>query len=312
MEGGNKIAEVRGVLQSQNVEPILQDVLNDKLQEFGKEADAYRKKSADMQYLTELEAKQKNNEPYTKDELTFLYELDSTIEGFGYGEDPRIKELRDTRDQKADMLIIFDCTKDQIATTVEEINPNTKAFLGPLTPGIFQQLPDGLEHIYTKFPEGRIKKETITIGGKTAGQLMSELQKANINISDYTKQMMNNPDFVTAKQSEQAKLIRLTVADLGFSGVATTDQIYARAKELGLEFCPPDTGPNYRLQYQDQPLGEWIYVGMKQITDSDGNPLVFWLARDADGLWLHDHWAKPDREWNPVDRFVFRLRKLDS
>ena len=43
-------------------------------------------------------------------------------------------------------------------------------------------------------------------------------------------------------------------------------------------------------------------------TDSDGNPNVFKLERNGGGLWLNDNWAKPDNEWNPDNKFVFRLR----
>lgn len=43
-------------------------------------------------------------------------------------------------------------------------------------------------------------------------------------------------------------------------------------------------------------------------TDSDGNPNVFKLERNDDGLWLNDNWAKSDNEWNPDNKFVFRLR----
>ena len=287
-------------------------MLNEKLSDFGKEADTYRKKSADMKHLTELERKQEQGEQFNQDDLSFLYELNSPIDGFGYDKDPRIKELRATRNPEEDMLIIFNCTKAQIATKVEDIKPNTKAFVGPLTPNIFQQLPETLEHIYTKFPEGRIKKETITIGGKSAKELIQEMHEAGINISNYAKDILQNPEFTTEKASEQATLIRLTVADMGFSKTATTDQIYERAKEFGLELCPPDTGPNYRLQYQNQPEGEWLDVGMKQITDPVSRPLVFGLERLVVGLWLLGSWAKPGSEWLPDRRIVFRLRKLKT
>ncbi|MDP2703696.1 MAG: hypothetical protein Q8P01_00460, partial [bacterium] len=80
----------------------------------------------------------------------------------------------------------------------------------------------------------------------------------------------------------------------------------------GLELCPADTGPNYRLKYQNQPLNEWIYMGMKQITGSDGCPDVFRLVRRDGGLWLNDRWAEPDDEWRPGREFVFRLRKSES
>jgi hypothetical protein len=312
MDGDNKIGEVRGVLPHQGVEPLMQEVLDGKLSEFGNEADAYRKKSEDMRILTSLEHKKKKEGPFTKDDLVFLYEINSSIEGFGYQKDPRIAELRKDRNTEEDMLTIFECTKDQIAHVPSEITESTKAYDGQLEPGIFQKLPESLEHVYTSFPEKKIRRENVEIGGKSKEQLISEMQAQGINISDYAKSMMKNPDFVVGSSREEAKLVRLTVADLGFKTSATTDQIYERAQALGLELCPPDTGPNYRLQYKDQPLGEWVRIGMKQISDSDGDPDVFRLGRNDDGLWLNGAWASPDLTWNPDDEFVFRFRKDEA
>jgi hypothetical protein len=312
MEGQNKIGEVRGILPQQGVEPVFQDVLDSKLSEFGPEADAYRKKSNDMRILTALEAKKEKDEPFTKDDLVVLYEINSQIEGFGYQRDPRIAELRAGRNVEEDMLVIFECTKDEIAHVPSQITASTKAYVGQLEPGIFQRLPESLEHVYTSFPDKKIRRENVEIGGKTAEQLIAELEGANINIGDTAKYMLKSKEFIATKNPEDMTLIRLAVADLGFKSNATTDQIYARAEELGLELCPSDVGPQYRLKYQNQPMGEWIRVGMKQIADSGGDPRVFSLERRGDGLWLNDRWATPGSEWNPVSKFVFRLRKSES
>ncbi len=312
MDGNNKIGEVRGVLPHQGVEPLMQEVLDGKLSEFGSEADAYRKKSEDMRILTSLEHKKEKEESFTKDDLVFLYEINSSIEGFGYQKDPRIAELRKDRNTEEDMLTIFECTKDQIAHVPSEITSSTKAYVGQLEPGIFQKLPETLEHVYTSFPEKKIRRESVEIGGKSKEQLISEMEASGINISDYAKSMMENPDFITGTNREEAKLVRLTVADLGFKTSATTDQIYERAQALGLELCPPDTGPNYRLQYKDQPLEEWVRIGMKQITGQGGDPDVFGLVRYDDGLWLYSGWALPGNAWNPGNGFVFRFRKAEA
>lgn len=312
MEGDNRIGEVRGILPHQGVEPIMQEALDAKLQDFGGEVDAYRKKSGDMKILTALDQKREQEEPFTKDDLVFLYEINSSIEGFGYQTDPRIAELRKGRNTEEDMLVIFECTKEEIAHVPSQITKDTKAYVGQLEPGIFQKLPEGLEHVYTSFPEKKIRRESVEIGGKTAEQLIAEMEAAHINISDYAKSMMENRDFVPGKNREEATLIRLTVADLGFKTSATTDQIYERAQTLGLELCPPDTGPNYRLKYKDQPLNEWVRIGMKQIADSDGSPRVFLLERYDGGLWLDYDWALPGSEWRPGRKFVFHLRKSES
>ena len=306
---GNQIGQIRGLLVHQGVEPVMQESLDNKLQEFGSEADAYRKKSEDMRRLTLLEKKREEGVPFTKDDLVFLYEINSSIEGFGYQKDPRIEELRQERNPEEDMLVIFECERDEIAHVPSQINENTKAYVGQLEPGIFQKLPENLEHVYTSFPDKQIKRENVEIGGKTAERLISEMEAAGINISDYTKSMLKNREFVPGKNPEEATLIRLTVADLGFKSSATIDQIYKRAQILGLELCPPDTGPNYRLKYKNQPLGEWINVGMKPIAGSDGDPDVFRLVHYGGGLWLGSYWAEPGLGWSPDYRFVFRLRK---
>ena len=241
-----------------------------------------------------------------------LYEINGTIEGFGYQKDPRIAELRQGRNTEEDMLVIFECTRDEIAHVPSQINENTKAYIGQLEPGIFQKLPENLEHVYTSFPEKKIRRENVEIGGKSAEQLISEMEAAGINISDYAKSMLKNREFVPGKNPEEATLIRLTVADLGFKSSATTDQIYERAQNLGLELCPADTGPNYRLKYRNHPLNERIYIGMKQITGSDGYPNIFELGRRVDGLLLRDSWTEPDGECYSGNKFVFRLPALPA
>ena len=306
---GNQIGQIRGLLPHQDVEPIFQEVLDTKLAEFGTEADAYRKKSEDMKKLTALDQKHEKGEAFTKDDLIFLYEINTPIEGFGYERDPRIVELRTNRNVEEDVLVIFECTKEQIAHVPSQINENTKVYVGQLEPGIFQKLPDNLEHVYTSFPEKKISRESVEIGGKTGEHLLSELKKDGIKISDNVEFMLKSREFVTGKNIETATLIRLTVADLGFKTNATTDQIYERAQALGLELCPADTGPNYRLQYKNQPLGDWFVVGMKQISDSDGSPCVFNLERRGVGLWLYSAWAMPGFGWDPGSEFAFRLRK---
>ena len=52
-----------------------------------------------------------------------------------------------------------------------------------------------------------------------------------------------------------------------------------RAKTLALELCPSATGPNYRLQYLNQPLGEYTSVAMKPIAARVDSPRVFNLGR---------------------------------
>jgi hypothetical protein len=110
------------------VEPLLQDILDQKLASFGPEADRYKKKSEDMKRLTLLTQKHEKGDPFTKDDLRFLYEIDSLIEGFGYDKDPRIAEVISTRDPKTDLASVFDCTPEEISLTEEEALEGHKVF----------------------------------------------------------------------------------------------------------------------------------------------------------------------------------------
>jgi len=300
---GSQIGQIRGLLPHQDIEPIFQEVLDEKLKEFGTEADAYRKKSQDMRQLTELGQKQEKGERLTKDDLLFLYEVNSQIESFGYQKDPRIKELRSHRNLREDMPILFDCLPEQIAYTSEEITEKTKAYIGALFPNIFQT---SIEHIYTSFPEGKLQKYHIEIGGKTKDQYETELKSKNIVVGSYAQNLLDSPDFITSKTIEGTDLVRLTVGDLGFANGATTEEIYTKAETLGLELCPPEVGPALRLSY----LGDdWMLIAMKQIRDRDGDPYVFYLIRYGGGLGLDTYDAGPTLRWGSGDRFVFRLRK---
>lgn len=309
----DSIGEVRGVADNdQNLEGNMADIARDKMKEFPG-AGRYRKASADMRALTDIEQKIKAGVELTKNDLIFLYEIESPIEGFGYQRDPRIKELLDQRNPEEDMLVVLECRQDQIAHAVSEINPDTKAYLGKLEFGIFNLIQQhNIEHIYTSFPEGKIRRQSLEIGDKSPKQLEAELKEKKINITNYALDMLRSKDFITLKNSEQIQLVRLKVGDLGFKNGATTEEIYRRAEDFGLELCPAEVGPNLRLKYTDQPLGEWFCIAMKQITDRYGDPLVFYLVRYGGRLWLSHYWAFPGYKWNPGLEFVFCLRKFES
>ena len=313
VEKGNRVTEVRGIEWEENIDRYIKEtnIVADKLKALpgGK---AFESTDKDTKQLTAIDRKITANQQLNGNELAFLYELDRPIKYFGIKKDPRIAELRKKRDPAEDMLVIFYCMPEQIAHAPREINEHTEAYVGKLEPGIFDTIQKyNIEHIYTSFPEGKIRKENVTIGGKTWQELDQEIQSKQMKSYGYALDMMKSKDFKTLETAEAGDYVRLKVRDL-LPGNPTTDQIYAKAKELGLELCPAEVGPHYRLQYEDQPLDEYVYIAMKQIADRDGRPSVFRVGRLAVGLWLGDGWAEPDREWYPDDELLFRLRKLKT
>ena len=180
---GDRIAEVRGISAEQNLDGGVVPIVEEKLKEFPDGA-LYQKRANDMRTLTAIERKIQDGQELGAQDLTFLYEIDSSIEGFGYDKDPRIDELRSQRDPIADMPIVFECDPSQIAQIPSEINEDTKAYVGKLESGIFDLVRKyKLEHVYTSFPEGKIRFDQVTVGRKDLNQLQRELSENKINIS---------------------------------------------------------------------------------------------------------------------------------
>ena len=149
--------------------------------------------------------------------------------------------------------------------------------------------------------------KTIKLGTglKTADDFRKTLKDNGFNISGWANDILRKPVFTVAAEETEVELVKVTVAELGFKRGARHDQTYERAKELGLELCPPEVGPQLRLQYQDQPNGERILVAMEPIIVSDGDSDVFGVERVGSGLWLYGFWGRPDVFWGPGDRWVF-------
>ena len=334
MQGNSRIAEdPRGVFDTQqNLEPNMVEILEEKLKDFGSEADRFKKKSADMKQLTAIENRVKRGEKLTKDDLLFVYEINSPIESFGYKRDPRIAELRNP---KEDMPIFFECTQRQIANTPRAIRKNTKAYVGPIVrivdnkdtgqkevapeyKNIFKKLAH-VEYILTAFPEKNISRQNIEIGGKTTQQLFDEMERHGIKlfgIHDWTKNMLLSGSFTPSKNFETLTIVTLTVESLGFGSSsvygATVEDVLQRAEELGLELCPAEIAPYYRLKYQDQPVDDTVAVGMKPIIHDEDMSSIFDIYRNTKGvleLSLEPSSPQPGVKFilNGTKKFIFRM-----
>ncbi len=128
----NKIGEIRGIAENQNIESEMEEVVEEKIKDFP-DKEEYYKRVNDMRKLTKIYKKHKNKEELTKEELTFLYEINDKIKGFGYDEDPRIEEIKNERNNKRkDLANIFNCEERQIALNQNEINEDTIYYDGDL------------------------------------------------------------------------------------------------------------------------------------------------------------------------------------
>lgn len=304
------IGEVRGVADGdQNLEGNMAEIAEKKMNEFPG-AEKYRKASSDMKLLTEIEKKVKAGQELDKNDLIFLYEIDSPIEGFGYQRDPRIEEIRDQRkaNLKEDASIVFECSPEEIAYGSDDITENAKAYVGEWNVEIFQKIRQypNIKHLFESFPNKKIfmfalETDPTVNSPEKAGKAMDE---KNIYQSEWTKNIFQKTEF--SREKQKYELVKFTVGQLGFPRGATTDEIYQKAEELGLDLCPAEVGPHLRLQYSGK---EWMLIAMKQITDRDGDPSVFSLGWCGGQLRLSAGDAGPGERWGPGLEFVFRFRK---
>jgi len=124
----NSIGEIRGIASGQNIESNMDSVLEEKLKEFP-DGKLYQKRVHDMKLLTEIYDNYEKRE-LTKEELRFLYEIDDEISNFGYQEDPRIAEIKEHRNKRTDLSIIFNCSSTQIGFTEAELYKNQLVYYG--------------------------------------------------------------------------------------------------------------------------------------------------------------------------------------
>lgn len=312
-----EVYEVKGTEPGQNLSPELVDVAAEKYEQLPG-GDKWEKKRDDMNRLTSIYSKFEEDEEgklipdgnvhLSKEDLRFLYEIDNRIESFGHSRDIRIQELLETRNTKEDMLIIFEYTKEQIATDKDQINEDTKAYLGEWNIDIYnviKQYPN-IKHLYESFPEKKIFMYHLETNPDINSPEKAEqaLKNKSIFLSDYGKDILDKTEF--SKERKEYELVQFTVKQLGLPDGATTDEIYDKAKDLGLELCPAEVGPHLRLNYEG---ADWKLIAMKQITDRDGHPNVFRLDADGGDLRLDGYGAKPDYRRHDGGPFVFSSSK---
>ena len=151
MDGKDKIGEIRGIADNQNMEPEMMPILEEKLKEFP-DKDKYLKKEHDMKLLTLIDKKVNNNIELNVDELKFLYEIDSKITGFGYRKDPRIEEIKRKRNERRDYSLIYNVKEEEVALSIQEWLNN---------PEKFKALPGSIDSLYLTSAEGLVLPQLV-------------------------------------------------------------------------------------------------------------------------------------------------------
>src|SRR5262245_16628098 len=132
--------------------------------------------------------------------------------------------------------------------------------------------------------------------------LRNALATADCGIGD----LADRPAFTLAPTKIDVDLVVVSAAELGFgSESASIKDIYSRAEQFGLGLAPAEVGPALRFHYFDQPIGEFLHVGMKPITTWKGEPGVFVVANGGARLNLIGQNGSADTQMPASSAFVF-------
>jgi hypothetical protein len=81
--------------------------------------------------------------------------------------------------------------------------------------------------------------------------------------------------------------------------------LYARAQRLGFGLAAAEVGPQLRLQYFDQPIGEFLIIGMEPIRTWKGERVILTVANGGAGLILIGQDGSADAQISVASRFLF-------
>jgi hypothetical protein len=148
--------------------------------------------------------------------------------------------------------------------------------------------------------------KTITVGTfANSFALLNALDAAGCSIGDSAAEILARPAFTVSATKTSVELVAVSVAELGFqTDVVRLADVYARARQLGFGLAAAEVAPQLRLQYLDQPLGEFV-IAMDPIRTCKGEPVILTVANFGAGLILIGRDGSADAQIPVASRFLF-------
>jgi hypothetical protein len=149
--------------------------------------------------------------------------------------------------------------------------------------------------------------KTITIGTYSDSlALLNALSSIGCEIGGAAAEILARPTFTLSGERTVVELVAVSAAELGFHGqTASLRQIYAVAQQIGFGLASAEIGPQLRLQYLDQPIGEFLIIAMEPIKTWAGEPIVLTVANGGAGLILIGQDGHADAEISATSRLIF-------
>jgi hypothetical protein len=149
--------------------------------------------------------------------------------------------------------------------------------------------------------------KTITIGTfANSFALRNALDAAGCSIGNSAGEILARPAFTLGATKTVVELFAVSAAELGFqTDTASLADIYARAQQLGFALTAAEVAPQLRLQYFDQPIGEFLIIGMEPIKTWKGQPVILTVANGGTGLILIGQDGSADAEIAVASHILF-------
>jgi len=149
--------------------------------------------------------------------------------------------------------------------------------------------------------------KTITVGTfADTFALRNALDAAGCSVGDLVGQILARPAFTLSVTKTNVELFAVSAAELGFyTDTASLSDVYERAQLLGFRLAPAEIAPQLRLQYFDQPIGEFLIIGMEPIKTWEGEPVILTVANGGAGLIILGQDGRADAQISVASRFLF-------
>ena len=149
---------------------------------------------------------------------------------------------------------------------------------------------------------------TTTLGAyKGVDAYRSALDAAKIKIGDAAEEVLGRPAFPYGRTKTDVQLTLVWASELGVEFESGLADVYKRAKKFGLTLCPAEIGPQLRLDYRDQPVGEALDIAMEPVATYSGALTILALVNFGSGLALIGGDGRSDATVPRARRFVFAL-----
>ncbi|MEH2494605.1 uncharacterized protein YjiS (DUF1127 family) [Bradyrhizobium sp. AZCC 1678] len=136
--------------------------------------------------------------------------------------------------------------------------------------------------------------------------LRNALSAKGCAVGSSAREILARPAFTLSASKTVVELFAVSAAELGFeTETASLGQIYARAQQLGFELAAAEIAPQLRLQYLDQPVGEFLIIGMEPIKTWQAEPVILTVANGGAGLILIGQDGRLDAQIATTSRFLF-------